>query len=133
MDSKKKISQIHIFRMAEKWDDHEHERIASRERLKATWDSIIDKYSRDFGSETDIIDLESGLYLYSDYHPPLDKFILNNGALDRTPAKPFGQAVEIGKEISNSQSKWNKAIQEHGHLKRIGMLNRSTTTICPNS
>lgn len=44
------------------------QRTASRERLKATWDSIFEKYSRDFGSETDVVDLESGisgLVLYS--------------------------------------------------------------------
>lgn len=46
----------------QKWEEHEKERIASKERLKATWDSIIDKYSRDFGDETDVIDLLTGAH-----------------------------------------------------------------------
>ncbi len=80
----------------QKWEEHEKERIASKERLKATWDSIIDKYSCDFGDETDIIDLSTGIPLLS---LKIDKFILDNGALDRTPAKPFGSSVDIGSRL----------------------------------
>lgn len=84
-------NQINDETQAPTLEQVEHERTASRQRLKATWENIIEKYGRDWGSETDgmasynlVIDLET------------DKIILDNGALERTPVKPFGESVNIG-------------------------------------
>ncbi|KAJ3092210.1 hypothetical protein HK102_009695 [Quaeritorhiza haematococci] len=55
-------------------------RFQAKMRLKATWESILEKYGRDFGDETDEIDLSNGS----------EVVVVDKGFIKKTPVKPIG-------------------------------------------
>ncbi|KAJ3193944.1 hypothetical protein HK101_003792 [Irineochytrium annulatum] len=58
--------------------DVETLRVQSRERLKRSWESIFERYGKDFEDEADEIDIRTG------------RLVVDRGFVRGTPTKPFG-------------------------------------------